>query len=98
MQPPGRAAGSVSVFGVAIALAFLMLACGGENSVSPPSGEVRVEVTAVGFDQQAGTSYVQLDDRAGRRSLQIAIGADEARTITLELHGIKTVRPMTNEL
>jgi uncharacterized protein len=94
----GRAASSIAIFGVAIALASAVLvACGDGNSVRP-EGDVRVEVTAVGFDQRAGTPYVQLDDRTGRRSLQIATGAEEARTITLELHGIKTARPLTNEL
>ena len=99
MQPLGRAAHSITIFGVAIALASsALVACGDGNSVGLPSGDVRVEVTAVGFDQRAGTPYVQLDDRAGQRSLQITIGTDEARTITLELHGIKTARPLTNEL
>jgi bifunctional DNase/RNase len=84
---------------VALALASAALTgCGNSKSVRLPSGDVLVEVTAVGFDQRASTSYVQLDDRTDQRSLQIAIGADEARTITLELHGIKTVRPLTNEL
>ncbi len=84
---------------MAIALASsALVACGDGNSVGLPRGDVRVEVTAVGFDQRAGTPYVQLDDRAGQRSLQITIGTDEARTITLELHGIKTARPLTNEL
>jgi uncharacterized protein len=93
-----RAASSIARFGVAIGLASsVLVACGDATSVRP-EGDVRVEVTAVGFDQRAGTPYVQLDDRRGRRSLQIAIGADEARTITLELHGIKTARPLTNEL
>jgi bifunctional DNase/RNase len=89
----------MTTFGVAIALVSAALAgCSNGNPVSAPGGEVIVEVTAVRFDQRAETSYVQLDDRAGRRSLEIAIGADEARTITLELRGIKTVRPLTNEL
>jgi uncharacterized protein len=94
MQARGRTARSITTFGVAIALA----ACSNGNPVSAPSGDVRVEVTEVRFDRGADTSYVELDDRAGQRSFQIAIGADEARTITLELHGIKTVRPLTNEL
>jgi uncharacterized protein len=99
MQAHGRTARSITTFGVAIALASAALAaCGNGKAVGLPSGDVRVEVTGVGLDQPTGTSYVQLDDRARQRSLQIAIGADEARTITLELHGIKTVRPLTNEL
>jgi len=84
---------------MAIALPAAMLAaCRGSNSAEPSSGAVRAEVATVGFDQRAGTSFVQLDDRAGNRSLQITIGADEARTIALELKGIKTARPLTSEL
>jgi uncharacterized protein len=99
MRTHGQSAHSITIFAVVIALASVALAaCDSRKPADVSSGGVRVEVTAVRFDQREDTSYVQLDDRAGRRSLQIAIGADEARTITLELRGIKTVRPMTNEL
>ncbi len=95
-----RLAQSNAMLGLAlILLSGGLSACHDSNPVSAPGGEVIVEVTAVRFDQRAETSnYVQLDDRAQRRSLQIAIGEEEARTITLELRGIKTVRPLTNEL
>jgi uncharacterized protein len=84
---------------MAIGLASAVLAaCGNGERAGLPSGEVQVEATSVGFDQRGNTPYVQLDDRVGQRSLQIAIGTDEARTITLELNGIKTVRPLTSEL
>jgi uncharacterized protein len=84
---------------MAIALASAgPVACRGGNSVGSSSGAVRVEVATVGFDQRGGAPFVQLDDRAGKRSLQITIGTEEARTITLELKGIKTARPLTSEL
>jgi uncharacterized protein len=95
----GRFARSILALAVAIALASSVLsACGKGKPVNLSGDAVRVEVTEVGYDQQGGTSYVQLDDSARQRSLQIAIGTDEARTITLELNGVKTVRPLTNEL
>ena len=99
MQPVLRAAQSIAILGVALMLACgLLTACSGGSAASPPSGEVRVEVTDVGYDQQSASHYVQLDDRAKQRSLQITIGDDEARTITLELRGLKSARPLTNEL
>ncbi|MEA2649449.1 MAG: uncharacterized protein QOG61_1884 [Candidatus Binataceae bacterium] len=79
----------------------LVAACGrraATSPLSPPSGEVRVEVTEVGYDKQSASHYVQLDDRAQQRSLQIAIGDDPARAITLELSGVKSPRPLTNQL
>jgi len=63
-----------------------------------PANEVRVDVNDVGYDTEASSSFVQLDDQANRRSVQIAIGDDEAHAITLELHGLKTPRPLTSEL
>jgi uncharacterized protein len=99
MEPPGRAARSITTLAGAIALACAALAaCDRGKPAGLPESGVRVEVAAVGFDQREDTSYVQLDDVARQRSLQIAIGADEARTIALELRGIKPVRPQTNEL
>lgn len=99
MHPPGRTACSISTFAMAAALALAgLVSCRGSSPVGWSSGAVRVEVTTVGFDQRAGTPFVQLDDGAGKRSLQITIGTDEARTITLELKGIRTARPMTSEL
>jgi bifunctional DNase/RNase len=75
-----------------------LAACRRSTAMGLPSDAVRVEVTAVGFDQQAGMPFVQLDDHDGNRSIQITIGSEEARTINLELKGIKTIRPMTSEL
>jgi bifunctional DNase/RNase len=97
-----RSAPSIVMRGVAFMLVFgLIAACGqraGTSPLSPPSGEVRVEVTEVGYDKQSASHYVQLDDRARQRSLQIAIGDDPARAITLELSGVKSPRPLTNQL
>jgi bifunctional DNase/RNase len=82
----------------ALLVISLFASCGKRDGAGPPADSARVEVETVGFDQQAGTPFVALSDRAGGRSLQITIGADEARTITLELSGIKTPRPLTAEL
>jgi uncharacterized protein len=88
--------------GVAIMLACgLMTACGrrtGTSPLAPPSGEVRVEVADVGYDKQSASHYVQLGDRAKQRSLEIAIGDEPARAILLELRGLRSPRPLTNQL
>jgi bifunctional DNase/RNase len=68
------------------------------TALAPPSGEVRVEVTDVGYDKASASHYVQLEDRASRRSLQIVIGDDEAQAITLELRGLQSPRPLATEL
>jgi uncharacterized protein len=99
MQPLGRTARSVTILGMAIAFASSALAgCGDGNSASRVGDAVRVKVAAVGFDDNGSAPYVQLDDRAGQRSLQIVIGGAEARAILLELHGIKSARPLSDEL
>jgi bifunctional DNase/RNase len=63
-----------------------------------PKSEVRVEVAKVGLDNDSGAHYVLLEDLAHARSLEILIGDEEARTIMLEMHGIKPDRPMTHDL
>jgi uncharacterized protein len=99
MQYRGRTATSVAQFGFTIALiSMVLVACGQGHSLGPPKSAVRVEVTRVTFDQGLDGPYVQLDDRASQQSIQIAIGADEARAISFELHGVKTTRPLTIEL
>lgn len=64
----------------------------------PSADQVRVEVANVGLDNDSGAHYVVLEDSAHRRSLQILIGDEEARTIMLEMHGIRPDRPMTHDL
>jgi uncharacterized protein len=97
-----REAPLIVMRGVALMLGFgLIAACGrgaATSTLSPPSGEVRVEVADVGYDKQSASHYVQLDDRAKQRSLQIAIGDEPARAITLELRGLQSPRPLTNQL
>jgi bifunctional DNase/RNase len=61
-------------------------------------GRVRVQVASVGLDQDTGTHYILLEDKAGGRSLPITIGDEEARAIMFELHGIRPERPLTCEL
>jgi hypothetical protein len=60
--------------------------------------QVRVDVANVGLDNDSGAHYVLLEDAARRRALQILIGDEEARTIMLEMHGIKPDRPLTHDL
>ena len=69
----------------------------GEDDGSTP-GQVRVEVANVGLDNDSGAHYVQLEDLSRTRMLQILIGDEEARTIMLEMHGIKPDRPLTHDL
>jgi hypothetical protein len=97
-----RAIPSRALRGLGLALACgLFVACQkvkATGALTPPSGEVRVEVTDVGYDKTSASRYVQLEDRASRRSLQIVIGDDEAQAITLELRGLSSPRPLTSEL
>jgi hypothetical protein len=102
MRSENRAAPSTVMRGVAIMLLCgLMTACGRRavtGPLAPPSGEVWVEVADVGYDKQLASHFVQLDDRAKQRSLQIAIGDEPARAILLELRGLTAPRPLTNQL
>ena len=89
-----------SIAAVALAAMLTSLpACsrhGDDEGIS--AGQVRVEVANVGLDNDSGAHYVVLEDSAHRRSLQILIGDEEARTIMLEMHGIKPDRPLTHDL
>ena len=76
---------------------LIPLACLSSHN-SPTSGQVRVKVTDVGFDQNSNTHYVMLEDQDGRRAMPIMIGDDEARGIMLALNGIKPDRPLTTDL
>ena len=83
----------------ALAIASLLTGCMRHASRADSRvGEVRVEVANIGLDNDSGTHYVQLKDLAGRRTLQILIGDEEARTIMLEMHGVKADRPLTHDL
>jgi uncharacterized protein len=86
----------------AAALAAMLALCSAcarhGDSDSPSPNQVRVEVANVGLDNDSGAHYVQLEDLGGRRELQIMIGDEEARTIMLEMHGIKPDRPLTHDL
>jgi uncharacterized protein len=74
------------------------LACLGQHASAPAPDEIRVKVTDVGFDQGSNTHYVMLEDEDSRRAMPIMIGDDEARSIMLELNGIKPDRPLTADL
>jgi bifunctional DNase/RNase len=76
----------------------ILIACLSSHANRPAPDEVRVKVTDVGFDQSSNTHFVMLEDQAGHRAMPIMIGDDEARSIMLELNGIKPDRPMTTDL
>jgi bifunctional DNase/RNase len=86
----------------AAALAAMLASCSGcarrGSNGGPSSGQVRVEVANVGLDNDSGAHYVLLEDLAHARALPILIGDEEARTIMLEMHGIKPDRPLTHDL
>ncbi|HTT76010.1 MAG TPA: bifunctional nuclease domain-containing protein [Candidatus Binataceae bacterium] len=75
-----------------------LLACLGDRNVRSTRNEVRVKVTDVGFDENSNSHYVTLEDQNGSRAMPIMIGEDQARTIMLELSGIKPDRPLTADL
>ena len=64
----------------------------------PKTDEVKVEVATVDIDRDSGAPFVLLEDRAGKRALQIGIGETEARSILMEMHGIVPPRPFTSDL
>ncbi|HVA41726.1 MAG TPA: bifunctional nuclease domain-containing protein [Candidatus Binataceae bacterium] len=86
----------------AAALAAMLALCPGcarhGDNDTPSSGQVRVEVANVGLDNDSGAHYVLLEDLTRTRALPILIGDEEARTIMLEMHGIKADRPLTEDL
>jgi bifunctional DNase/RNase len=90
-----------AVFAASALAAMLALCSGcarhGDNG-GPSPDQVRVEVANVGLDNDSGAHYVLLEDLARTRALQILIGDEEARTIMLEMHGIKPDRPLTHDL
>jgi hypothetical protein len=90
-----------------ICLPFLLMvvaACACARTVVTPSasasgaGEVQVEVASVGFDQDSGGHYVLLEEHRGGRGVPILIGETEAEAITLEMHGMRPPRPLTQDL
>jgi uncharacterized protein len=94
-----RGAKSVVLAGAAaIVGSCALLACFGGHDASSTRNEIRVKVTDVGYDQQSNSHYVMLEDRDGRRAMPIMVGDDEARTIMLELNGIKPERPLSTDL
>jgi uncharacterized protein len=93
-----RAARLILLIAGAFLCSSILLACLGSHTNRPAPDEVRVKVTDVGFDQSSNTHYVMLQDQDGRRAMPIMIGDDEARSIMLELNGIKPDRPLTSDL
>ena len=79
-------------------VAMVAAACACSRASAPDSDQVKVEVASVGVDGDTGEHYVLLADHSGDRTLPIAIGDTEAQAIMLELHGMKTERPLTHDL
>jgi len=78
--------------------ALAVASCANGGGAAPDRDQVRVRVAKVGLDQETGLNYVLLRENGGNRSLPMLIGADEARAILFELHGVKPERPLTYEL
>lgn len=78
----------------------LWLACGVGVGARPASASevVEVHVRHVGFDRQARTPVVILEDVEGTRFLPIWVGSFEARAIAMELDGVASRRPLTHDL
>ncbi len=82
-----------------LVLGMVAATCAGSRAVDPTPGEFRkVEIASVGLDRESGAHFVLLADKQARRGLPILIGDTEARAIMLELHGIRSERPLTNDL
>ena len=81
-----------------ILIAAMAAAACADHGVQSDRSEIPVKVANVGFDQESGAHFVLLEDQAGKRTLPIMIGDDEARAIMFELRGIKPPRPLTYEL
>ena len=88
----------LAVAALSIALAPIYGCAHRPTATRFPDNQVRVEVAKVGLDADSGEHYVLLEDLAHARSLEILIGDEEARTIMLEMHGIKPDRPRTHDL
>jgi bifunctional DNase/RNase len=62
------------------------------------AGEIKVEVAKVGVDRDTGAHFVLLEDHDKDRGLPILVGDGEAAQIMLEMHGLKSPRPLTQDL
>jgi hypothetical protein len=70
----------------------------GSAQYAPTGGEVKVEVAKVGVDRNTGAHFVLLEDHDKDRGLPILVGDGEAAQIMLEMHGLKSPRPLTQDL
>ena len=87
---------AAAIFGLLVVVAGA--GCAGRHDSGPAPGQVRVEVAHVGFDNRRGAHYLLLEDRSGKRKLEILIGDQAARAIVFEMRGIKPQRPLTHDL
>jgi bifunctional DNase/RNase len=78
---------AAAIFGLLVVVAGA--GCAGRHDSGPAPGQVRVEVAHVGFDNRRGAHYLLLEDRSGKRKLEILIGDQAARAIVFEMRGIK---------
>jgi bifunctional DNase/RNase len=95
-----RAARRISVLLLLTALAACACARSGSKSSASASGagEVKVEVTSVGVDHDSGAHFVLLENLSGGRGVPILIGDNEAEAITIQMHGLRLPRPLTQDL
>ncbi len=72
---------------------------GAEEPQAPSGSELRnAELVTVGWDGLSGSPVVLLREASTGQVLPIWIGLAEARSISLELHGVEPLRPMTHDL
>lgn len=90
-----------------VGLLLVLLGAGGYALVtrlSPGGGGVDLanasEVSVEGLEQNPSTGQILLvlKEKAGRRRLAMVVGDTEARTIFVELQGVRSERPLTYDL
>lgn len=64
----------------------------------PQPADIEVVVHSVGIDSVSRAPVVLLQERSGRRSLPIWIGALEAQSIAMQIDGVAAPRPLTHDL
>jgi len=65
---------------------------------SAPRHVVEVVVARLGLDSTTQSYVLVLQEKGGTRLLPIWIGQPEAESIVMQIHSIKSVRPLTHDL
>ncbi|MBI3250052.1 MAG: bifunctional nuclease family protein [Deltaproteobacteria bacterium] len=86
---------TLSRFLVLVAGAGFLVSC---HSRAKNVESVEVEVRQVGFDHLSNSPVVLLQDKEKTKTMPIWIGVAEAQSITLQMQGVDTPRPLTHDL